>query len=407
MSELNELTEFEPFQNIKNKNDFYANIYEMASNILKFNNLPESIPEYILQCIILTKRTFVFIEHEGDVYVIAGDFSGEKLDFYYRPDTYLVTNLVIGSKELKWKNDEECVLVRTSNGTEPFSKIAGFDHYSDLLETEWEALKVDIKNTKLTRLFRATSEKEKVAIEMALTDAEEGKTTVSVLKNAYGDSPNLSESLKVDDAGIINQVMEAITFTNGMALQNLGLAAQTIMKKERLITAEVQNEYPSLKVNIGDLFEHIKDGIERCNKRFGTNIEVELNPLWYPAENIDAINPITDESEETNEQQNPENSITELGTSDQSKVDEGSGDGTTEAEVQPEAEKTDDEGLQENPENATGGDTETDEDEQVEEPENVSRETSIELNIDELTASELTINIEVKEEKENEDDTIN
>ena len=413
-------TEYEPFADIKNENDYYANFYEMASNILKFKNLPESIPEYILMYHILSKNTFCFIEYEGDVYIISGDFGGGELDFYYRNNFYIVNNLKLGTKELKWKGDEECVLVRTSNGFKPFCDIAGFKHYSALLEEAWEALKIDLKNTKLTRVFRAVSEKEKAAVEMALEAADEGKPFVALIKNAYGDSPNLTESLKVDDAGIINQVMEAITFTNGMALQSMGLAAQTIMKKERLITAEVQNQYPSLKVNITDLFKHIQDGVERCNKKYGTNIEVELNPLWYPAENIDATIPETDESEEIiDEQENVEASVTDIGTSNQSETDEGTGTGTSE-EVQQETEKTDDEGLQEDPETSTGGDSETDEVEEVEdedenvseqedvsEQENVSRETSIELNIDELTASELTINIEVNEEEENQDDSIN
>lgn len=395
-------------EELNDKNEFFANFYEMASNIIKFENLPETIPAEVLAFYCLMRAHFCFLEYEGKPYIISGNFGGGVLDFYYRNKKYIVVNHVMGSKELDWEGDKDCVLVRTANGLTPFYKIAGFEHYSSLLEEAWLALKVDIKNTKLTRLLRATNGAEKDGLEQAIQDADEGKTTVAILKNPYGNNPSFAESLKVDDAGIINQVMEAITFINGTALQNMGLSSQTIMKKERLITAEVENQYPSLKVNITDMFEHIKDGIERANEKYGLNMKCYLNPLWYPAQNIDFA--AGQEKENTNEEIGTEN-VEELPALNQSETDEGAGTGagTTEEEVQSSTEETAVENLQEDSETASEGNDEV-------ETENVSRETledetqeeteeaTIDLNIENLVASKVEI---VIEQEEKTDDSIN
>lgn len=398
-------------EELNDKNEFFANFYEMASNIIKFEDLPETIPGEVLAFYCLMRAHFCFLEFEGKPYVISGNFGGGELDFYYRNKKYIVVNHTMGSKELDWEGDKDCVLVRTANGLTPFYKIAGFEHYSSLLEEAWLALKVDIKNTKLTRLLRATNGAEKEGLESAIKDADEGKTTVAILKNPYGNNPSFAESLKVDDAGIINQVMEAITFINGTALQNMGLSSQTIMKKERLITAEVENQYPSLKVNITDMFEHIKNGLERANKKYGLNMKCYLNPLWYPAQNIDFAP--GQEKENSNEELREE-VVEGLPADNQSEADEGSGAGTTEEKVQQSTEETAVEDLQENTETTD----KVDEEVETEETEDVSRETSeeeteaeteeeeatIELNIENLVASKVEI---VIEQEEKTDDSIN
>ena len=399
-------------EELNDKNEFFANFYEMASNIIKFEDLPETIPGEVLAFYCLMRAHFCFLEYEGKPYVISGNFGGGELDFYYRNKKYIVVNHTMGSKELDWEGDKDCVLVRTANGLTPFYKIAGFEHYSSLLEEAWLALKVDIKNTKLTRLLRATNGAEKEGLEQAIKDADEGKTTVAILKNPYGNNPSFAESLKVDDAGIINQVMEAITFINGTALQNMGLSSQTIMKKERLITAEVENQYPSLKVNITDMFEHIKNGLERANEKYGLNMKCYLNPLWYPAQNIDFAP--GQEKENTNEELREE-VVEGLPAGDQSEVDEGTGagTGTTEEEVQQSTEETVAENVQEDIETVSEANDEV-------EDENVSRETiedetetqeeteedkaTIELNIENLVASKVEI---VIEQEEKTDDSIN
>lgn len=51
------------------------------------------------------------------------------------------------------------------------------------------------------------------------------------------------------------------------------------MKRERLVTAEVEQGAELPMFNIYDIFESIKDGVDRVNAMFGTEITVQINPL--------------------------------------------------------------------------------------------------------------------------------
>ena len=270
------------------KNNFYYNMVEMACNILKFEDLPETIPARILVFNCLFMPHFVFFEKDGKVWVWHGGFSG-KLDPYGYGDHYLFTNAELGTFELEWKEDKDCVVVWTNTSGTPFFKLAQFERYSELMEEEYKSLKVGLINTRITRLFHSDNEREKQSMETALNQSLEGKPTVYMKKNAYGIDKTNTESMAIDDGKTLNELRETIIFTNGMFLNGIGLASQLYEKKERLISSEAGNEYPSLKVNITDMLEYIKDGIERANKRFGLDMKVSLNPLWYPQSQVEPI----------------------------------------------------------------------------------------------------------------------
>ena len=58
------------------------------------------------------------------------------------------------------------------------------------------------------------------------------------------------------------------------------LNANTSLKKERLITAEVDVMNDSIYPIVDNMLDCRKQGIERVNEMFGTDIEVEFNSSW-------------------------------------------------------------------------------------------------------------------------------
>lgn len=58
--------------------------------------------------------------------------------------------------------------------------------------------------------------------------------------------------------------------------ENIGIN-KTVNKRERLITAEADNNKQLLKLNIMNMFESRKEGIRKVNAMFGTDITVECN----------------------------------------------------------------------------------------------------------------------------------
>ena len=65
------------------------------------------------------------------------------------------------------------------------------------------------------------------------------------------------------------------------------------MKRERLVTAEVEQGAELPMFNIYDIYESIKEGVDRVNAMFGTEITVQINPLIVQAleDDTDAEDP--------------------------------------------------------------------------------------------------------------------
>ena len=80
------------------------------------------------------------------------------------------------------------------------------------------------------------------------------------------------------------------------------------MKKERLITAEINDNENLAKLNIDDMIGTIQDGLDKVNTMFDTNIRVSLNPLLeQQSEDVSEKEP-EEQSEDASEEEPEEQS---------------------------------------------------------------------------------------------------
>ena len=135
----------------------------------------------------------------------------------------------------------------------------------------------------------------------------------------------------------------------------MGLTSNSQMKKERLISAEVEVSNSGIYPIVDNMLECRRAGIQKINDMFGTNIQVEFNSSWdyrlYQGESIHNVGEEVDVSdledvekegdeiekldEEHDEQ--PEDEATR-----QDDISEGN-EGIPEAEIEPEESDEEDE----------------------------------------------------------------
>lgn len=77
----------------------------------------------------------------------------------------------------------------------------------------------------------------------------------------------------------LQQLIETQQFLIANFYQNLGIKANAINKKERLITDEINAQDDFLNVSYNVMFNSIAAGIEEINEMFGTSIEIK-KPAW-------------------------------------------------------------------------------------------------------------------------------
>lgn len=260
----------------KAKNISLANeiTYNKTMAMFKYHNLPNTIPCYELENL-LQKNGFACVAQvEGSLYAFDGGLGGEP-DVYYRPTICTVANPALKLTR-DFEIDKDCVIVKND------SNMVGLSHtiakYNTLLTENEITMLIALINSRMNIIFSGADSATKASAEQYLNMIVQGKLGV-ISDNAF------LESLKIQIGSTTrNNVFEDLIRLNQYlkaGLNNaIGLNSNSAMKKERLITAEIDVNNTALYPLIDDMLECRRTAIEKINTMFETDISVELNSSW-------------------------------------------------------------------------------------------------------------------------------
>jgi hypothetical protein len=77
----------------------------------------------------------------------------------------------------------------------------------------------------------------------------------------------------------IMQLVELNNYIIAQFFQNIGVKSNDIRKKERLITAEVEEQNDTVQLTLTEMLTSWTKGFNEVNEFYGTEIEVTLNPI--------------------------------------------------------------------------------------------------------------------------------
>ena len=162
------------------------------------------------------------------------------------------------------------------------SNMVGLSHtiakYNTLLAENEITMLIALINSRMNIIFSGADSATKASAEQYLNMIVQGKLGV-ISDNAF------LESLKIQIGSTTrNNVFEDLIRLNQYlkaGLNNaIGLNSNSAMKKERLITAEIDVNNTALYPLIDDMLECRRIAIEKINAMFETDITVELNSSW-------------------------------------------------------------------------------------------------------------------------------
>ena len=248
--------------------------YNKTMAMFKYHNLPGTIPCYELENL-LQKNGFACVAQvEGSLYAFDGGLGGEP-DVYYRPTICTVANPALKLTR-DFEIDKDCVIVKND------SNMIGLSHtiakYNTLLPENEITMLIALINSRMNIIFSGADSATKASAEQYLNMIVQGKLGV-ISDNAF------LESLKIQIGSTTrNNVFEDLIRLNQYlkaGLNNaIGLNSNSAMKKERLITAEIDVNNTALYPLIDDMLECRRNAIEKINAMFETDISVELNSSW-------------------------------------------------------------------------------------------------------------------------------
>ena len=360
--------------------------------IFIFENIPSSVNETFLKyTLFLYGKITFFRDDDGTLLALNGAPSGQP-DIYYIPENMIVANPRL-KKSYNLKREEDCVVVYCSD-IDRYNQIDTYGGlYTLIVQTATMladgALSISVaqKNKRLINILAAEDQNTKNSIDIVIKKQYAGEPYAVVMKSLIDNVQSVPIIEKGTNQDLM-QLIEAQQYIRSHFYESLGLQTHDQMKRERLITAEVNDNDNIAKLNIDDILASIQAGLIEVNAKFGTEITVKLNPILIVDESGEEPEEESSESESEPEEETTEEKSSEPEPEPEEETTE---EKSSEPEPEPEEETTEEESSEPEPE----PEEETTEEESSEpEPEQEEEKTEVEINItlnDESTA-EIEIN---------------
>ena len=318
---------------------FRKKLVNTAHSIFEWSGLPDTVNENFLTNELIENGIVGMINTPNGLRAVRGNVGGE-IDCYYRPTHFIFSNPVLGSGEPTI--GENCaVLFLTSEDMTPFSPTGGLSTLIDstalLLADNLVSLNVTQKNSRIMLLASADDENTANSAERTIIDMYNGKP-YKVVNKTMTDSFDVNPLSTVRTAENMKQLIENQQYILAHFYQELGINANFNMKRERLITSEVELNTECLDTLVDDMEKTINDGLEMCNILFDTDIHLHIKRYGEELTNTDTEQEQPEQEQTDTKQEQPEQEQPEQ---EQPKQEQPEQEQTDTVQEQPEQEQTD------------------------------------------------------------------
>lgn len=242
-------------------------------SMFEYEGLPETIPQVELEKL-LQVNGFAFItEVNGLLYAFTGGLGGVP-DVYGNPTKIVISNPALNfNKELSIKDDG--VLI---NGD---SRLVGlmplFNKHNSLLAENDINMVIHGYNSRIQRMISASDEKTRANAEAYLKKVIDGDIGV-IGENAMFDGV---KNHAVSSSGSeITTMIEYHQYIKSSLFNEIGLNQNFNMKRERLVSAEVDQIKESIYPFVYDMMKCRINAIEKLNSKYGIEVEIDFGSVW-------------------------------------------------------------------------------------------------------------------------------
>lgn len=298
------MTDFQPwltginYVNIRDKERSVRNMVMYMLNrtntMFKWNGLPESVPQYILEQMLQANGHCIMTEYKDKFYVFTGGYGGNQ-DEYYRGKKYVVANPGL-NLDKEYDIGHNCILGRNDHlimGVVPI-----FNKYASLISENEITLLDSLILSRSTALAIGSTDKDVTALNEFFRSLEKGNLG-ALAESAFVEGIKTQPLASTANQQITNFI-ESEQFLWAKMFNEIGLDSNYNMKREALTTTEGEMNSDALLPLVDDMKNCREEFSYEVNKMYGLNLTVEFNSSWK--DNEIQIHEETEESEvQTNE----------------------------------------------------------------------------------------------------------
>ena len=297
---------------------FRADMLNKSLTMFEWKNLPDTLPAVEIEKQLQTNGYSIIAKVEGNIYAFQGGFSGQ--DPYNQPTKAIVNNPSLNYNGTFTINDD-CVIIKNDDMQQGLIHI--YNKYGTLLiENQITMLMTDYNY----RMPFTISSKDDTTTQSA---REYLQKVIDGSLGVIGEA-KLFDALKVTPTNNkgVNSFADLYGYQQFIEAQlnnTIGLATNNNMKRERLTTNEIEVNKNASYPLIDNMLRNRKQAVEKINKMFDLDINVEFSSIWNGTNEDDnngnngdspisvddtTINSGVDKSEESNKEPTIDNEPT-------------------------------------------------------------------------------------------------
>lgn len=297
---------------------FRAEMLNKSLTMFEWKNLPDTLPAVEIEKQLQTNGYSIIAKVQGNIYAFQGGFSGQ--DPYNQP-----TKAIVNNPSLKYNGtftiNEDCVIIKNDDMQQGLIHI--YNKYGTLLiENQITMLMTDY-NYRIPFTISSKDDSTTQSAREYLQKVIDG--SLGVIGEA-----KLFDALKVTPTNNkgVNSFADLYGYQQFIEAQlnnTIGLATNNNMKRERLTTNEIEVNKNASYPLIDNMLRNRKQAVEKINKMFDLDIDVEFSSIWNGTNEDDnngnngdspttiddtTINSGVDKSEESNQEPTSDNEPT-------------------------------------------------------------------------------------------------
>lgn len=243
-------------------------------SMFEYSGLPETIPARELEKMLQSNGYAFIAEHDGKLYALNGGCGGE-LDAYYNPTKIIVSNPWLKlNKEYSIENDG--VFMRSDSMEMGLGQLYA-KYCTMLIENDINMVMYGY-NSRMQKMMSASDDKTRASAEAFMRKLIDGDLSV-IAENAMFDGIRV-HSEKSGSSDQVRALIEYHQYVKASMLNEVGLASNFNMKRERFVAGEVEMQQDTAFPLVYDMMACRQEAVKKINEKFGLSIEVGFGSVW-------------------------------------------------------------------------------------------------------------------------------
>ena len=262
----------------ENVNNFIRYMLARTLQMFKYKGLPETMPQKELEQLLQVQGYAFITEHDGEIYAFSGSLGGTP-GVYGEPTEIVIANPALKfNKTLNLKTDG--VLINNDDMRQGLIPL--ISRYVTILNENEVTMILSTINKRVNNLISVSDDNTADSAKKYLDGLEAGKIGY-IMENRLYDSLK-AKSISETNSNRLVDLIELQQYIKASLYNELGLNSNFNMKKERLISEEVEINSNSIFPLVDNMLHCRQEAVEKINVMFGTSITVEFSSSWAKRE---------------------------------------------------------------------------------------------------------------------------